>query len=101
MIFMVVSTWPLSSSEELGKVTVDLQSRPLPEYMKRLGQYVVTGADSLKSHSIYEAEKGHDDEAYTEILNRFLEYKTIPGYNFVVENVLPLEAALSLMGLKL
>lgn len=58
MQFMVVLTWPLSSSTDVGKVSVELLSKPLPEYLKRLGLYVVPGGEGVKEYALYEAERG-------------------------------------------
>jgi hypothetical protein len=99
MQFMVVLTWPLSSTTDVGRISVELLSRPMPEYLKRVGLYVVPGGDGVKEYALYESGKGQEEAAYKEILNRFVEYKTVSGFRFTIENVLPAEEALGLIGM--
>jgi hypothetical protein len=90
MFFMVTETWPSTSSVELGKASIESISRPLPEFMKRLGNYVVFGGDGVKAYALYEAEDGKEREGYKEVVGRF---------KCNVEIVLPIDEALPLIGL--
>jgi hypothetical protein len=99
MFFMVTETWPSTSSVELGKASIESISRPLPEFMKRLGNYVVFGGDGVKAYALYEAEDGKEREGYKEVVGRFAQFMSVEGFKCNVEIVLPIDEALPLIGL--
>jgi hypothetical protein len=101
MFYMLVTRWPLSSSDEVGKVTVDVLSKPLPDYLKMLGPYVVPTAEGVKGYRLYEVEDAREWEAYKYLVDQEASYRVIEGYSAVIEPVLSAAEALSMVGLKL
>jgi hypothetical protein len=100
MFYMTIVRFPMSSSEQMGKTTVEALSKPLPDYLKRNGPYVVPTAEGVKSYSLYEAEKGHD-EAFQFIADWCATFRVVEGYSVAIEPVLTAAEALSMLGLKL
>ena len=101
MFFMAVSRWPLSSSEQVGKVSVELLKKPQQDYYKRVGPYVIPTAEGVKSYMLYDVEEGREGEAYKYLGDTFMSFRVVEGYSFVIEPVLTVEEALAMVGLKL
>ena len=101
MFFMSVQRWPLSSSEQVGKIAVELLRKPKPDYYKRTGPFVILTAEGVKSYFLYDVEDGHEGEAYKYLTDIYLTYRVVEGYSVVIEPLLTAEDALAMLGLKL
>jgi len=100
MMYMVTETWPSKSSAEVGEKSREVLQMSQP-HVKRLGTYLTPGGDGIKGYALFEAEKGHDEEAFKEIIAAFSHYLTVDGFKFTVEPVLPPEEALGFIGINL
>jgi len=58
---MTVSTFPLKSSVDLGKVFLEAVAKQL-NYVNRLGMWVCYGGEGIKAWFVYETTKGHEEE---------------------------------------
>jgi len=101
MLFFLTETWPLTSSVDVGKEAMKLASTPLPRYMKMHGPWVTLGGDGVKSYTIYEVKKGHEDEGYKVVVKRLAGMFSIEGFKASTEVVLPMVEALPFVGLSL
>jgi len=101
MFYMSVTRWPLSSSEQVGKVSVELLKKPPPDYLKRIGTYVVPTAEGVKAYMLHDVKDGREGEAYKYLVDTFATYRVVEGYSVVIEPLLVVEEALSMLGLKL
>ena len=101
MFFMAVQRWPLSSSEQVGKISVELLRKPPQDYYKRIGPYVVMTVEGIKAYMLYDVEEGREGEAYKYLADLYVSYRVVEGYSVVIEPVLTAEEALPMLGLKL
>ena len=100
MFYMTVGRWPLSSSEQVGKATIEAMQKPLPDYLKRIGHYVAPTAEGIKSIVLFEAEKGHN-EAFGFLADYYAAYRVVDGFNISIEPLLTVAEAMPMLGLKL
>ena len=98
MLYMAVSTFPLKSSVDLGKVFLEVVAKQL-NYVNRLGMWVCYGGEGIKAWFVYETTKGHEEEGLKELTNYYTAYMNIEGYKVDIHPVLKPEEALSLIGL--
>ncbi|MGB2583972.1 MAG: hypothetical protein WBC89_07460 [Dehalococcoidia bacterium] len=101
VLFMLKETWPTKSSVAVGKVAVQILSMPLPSYVKMYGPFVTLGGDGIKVYTVYDAEKGHEEEWHKELMKQQAEHFGIEGFKSSVEVVLSVQDALPLVGLSL
>lgn len=98
MLYMAISTFPLKSSVDLGKVFLEAVSKELT-YVNRLGMWVCYGGEGIKAWFVYEITKGHEEEGFKELTNYYTVYFNIEGYKVDLLPVLKPEEALQLIGL--
>ena len=79
----------------LGNLGMDVSKVERPG----LGIYVAAGGDDLKSYSLYEIEKGHEEEGAKEVNKRLVPFFNIEGWKFTWEPLMTPEEALPLIGL--
>ena len=99
MFFVVSQTWPLSSNEEIGRVSVEMLIDPWPDYMERVILLLSPGGEGAKSIAVYKVEDGKDAEAYQKMVERFLKFSVVPGYKITIEPYLTVKQGLSIVGL--
>jgi len=59
------------------------------------------GGDGIKACTIWDVEKGHEEEALLVIMRNLMEYANIGGQKFTLEPVITGADALPLVGLSL
>lgn len=102
MFILATNTWPGKYSTEVGKITIDsVKSNPLPDFLKRVGMYIVFGAEGLKSYALYDVDEGHEYEGYKDICNRFARFFPIEGFQTTIECLIPVEEGLNFVGLSM
>ena len=99
MIYMVTTTYPLKYASEIGKVYMEKMDKPKAALINRVGLWLNAGEDGVKSWSVYEVEKGRENEGYKEIISRHSPYFSIEGFKLKIEAVLKPEDALPLIGI--
>jgi hypothetical protein len=98
---MVVSRWPLSSTDDVGKVTVEVLSKPGDEHVKRREIFGSSDSeDGLKSYVLVECEDEHLTGVLKRLTEDFVAFKAVPGYTYSVETLMGLEESLAVLGLK-
>jgi hypothetical protein len=99
---MVVSRWPLSSTDEVGKVTLEVLKKPALEYVKRREMFgAADSEDGIKSYVLLEIEDEHLNDGLKRLTEDFMEFRVVPGYTYSIETLIGAEDAFALMGLKL
>ncbi len=99
---MVTSKWPMASSNDVGKVFLEVWSRPVPDYVKRREVFTAAGADDgLKSYLLMEYEDEHLNEGLLRIGEDLVAFAVVPGYTYNVETLVSPEDALAMLGLKM
>ena len=101
MFFQAVQRYPLSASEQVGKLAVELLRKPPPDYYKRMGPYVGLTAEGVKAFMLYDVEEGREGEAYKYLADIYATYRVVEGYSVVIEPLLAVDEALSILGLKI
>lgn len=99
MLFMGTHTFPLEKSVAVGQLTVKALPT-LPPYIK-INSFVNMGGDGLMVWTIWEVEKGHEDEGLLFIMKHRMQHANIGGQKFTLEPVLTGADALRLLGLSL
>jgi len=97
MLFMVTQTYPTKSVAEVAKVGMERLAKAPPPYVKRLGVYTTPGGDGLKSYSLYEIEKGHEEEGAKEVNKNLVAFFNIEGWKFTWESLMTAEEAATLL----
>ena len=101
-LIMTTSKWPLSASDEVGKVFLDVWSKQQPDYVKRREVLITAGGeDGLKSYLVMEYEDEHLNDGLIRLSEDMATYRTIPGFTYCFETLMGPEAAVSILGLKL
>ena len=98
MLYMATSTFPLESAVDAGKVFVEALSKQL-NYVNRVGMWLCYGGEGIRTWSVYELTKGHEDEGIKELVNYYTAYYKIEGYKVEIHSVLKPEDALPLIGI--
>lgn len=101
MFLMAVQRWPMSASEKVGKMAVDLLRKTPPDYYKRIGPFATFTEEGVKSYLLYDVEDGREGEAYRYLTDVYATYRAVEGYSVVIETLLSIDEALALLGLKL
>jgi hypothetical protein len=98
---MITQTYPLKSVKEVGRIFVEeVTISPTPEYINLIGIYVAYGGKGVKAFTLYEVEKGKEDEGYKEIMQRFTPFFPVQGFEIDMDWVLPVQDALPMIGLE-
>jgi hypothetical protein len=98
---MVVSRWPLSSTDDVGMVTAEVLSKPAADYVKKREIFGTSDSEEgLKSYVLVEFEDEHLSEGLKRLTEDFIAFKAVPGYTYSVETLMGLEESLALLGLK-
>jgi len=98
MLYMVMTTLPMKSSVDAGKIFVEELANPL-SHVKRVDMWISYGGDGAKTWEIHETEKGYDEEGYLELSNYLAKYRDVEGFKIDILPVLKPEDALSLIGI--
>jgi hypothetical protein len=101
MYFMAVQRWPLSASEQVGKIAVDNLRKPPKDYYKRIGPFTMFTDEGIKSYFLYDVEDGREGDAIKYWADVYMSFKAVEGYSIVFEPLLAVDDALALLGLKL
>ena len=101
MFLMAVQRYPISVSDQVGKIAVELLSKPPPDYYKRIGPYVGFDDKGVKAYLLYDIESGREGEAFKYLVDVYAAYRVVEGYSIEFEPLLGVEEALSVLGLKL
>ena len=100
MHIMYTVTYPLKSAKEVAKAFMEAIKNPLPDYISRSHVYNLYGGKGIKAYTIYEIEKGYEDEGLMEIAKRMTVYIDIEGFEITPEVVATSEEAIPLLGLE-
>ncbi len=100
MQVMATMSYPMKSTPEVGKAAVETYSKPL-EHANRMSTHVTYGGGGIKAYSLFELEKGFEDEGMKSIISNYLAYGGIEGFKVDTEVVVPIAEAMSLIGLSL
>ncbi len=98
---MAISTYPMASSEEVGKAFLESVKDPHPDYVTRIGLYSLFGGKGIKTYTLYEVAREHADEAMKELVNRQISFGRVQGYEVTLEWVLTAEETLPMIGLQM
>ena len=85
MFLIATVTYPLTSVLDAAKVFADNIDRERPAYLKSMGPYICYGGEGIKSVTIYEVEKGHEEEGLKDITGYFVQYHNVEGFKLIVE----------------
>jgi hypothetical protein len=99
MLFLATMTYPGSSIVDIVKLALKtLAENPYPEYTKR-NYYFTFGGDGIKGYTIYDIEKGKEEEGLKDILDRMtMVSMSIEGAKFTLETAFTLEEAFAMVG---
>lgn len=100
MHVMMVATYPLTSIPEAVKLYLEARKRPIPDFMKVIGEYSTYGGKGIKAYSIFEIEEGHVEEGGGEILTRMAPFYSVEGYEIAIEWLALPEDALPTLGVE-
>jgi len=98
MLYMVITSQPLKSTVEAGKIFVKTLENPM-RHVNRIGMWISYGGDGITNYSVLELEEGHEDEASKELVSYFIPFYAIEGYRVNIFPVLKPEDALPLIGM--
>ena len=98
MIYMVITSYPLKSTIETGKVFVKSAANPIP-HVNNIGMWIAYGGDGITNYWVAELEKGHEDEAVKAIVGYFVQYYDIEGFKIDMFPVAKPEDALPILGM--
>lgn len=85
MHIMYTVTYPLKSAKEVVKAFMVAMKNPLPDYITRSHVYNLYGGKGIKAYTIYEIERGHEDEGLMEIAKRMTAYIDIEEFEISTE----------------
>ena len=96
MFFMITSTYPPTKTREVVQIFGKSVAEPLPPLLKRLHVLGAggVGEQGLRSHSIFEADKGKEYDALIELNRRMAWYNNIEGIGYQIETLLTAEEAI-------
>lgn len=97
MNLMMTMTWPLKSSDDIGKAFVGLPA--LPDFLKRPVLFNCWGSEGNKSYALYEIDKGYEDEGIKAITERYVHFRTVEGCRVTAEVLLSVQDSLAMIGL--
>lgn len=100
MRVMVTISYPTTSTMAVGKAAVESLKKPF-EHGERISMHVTYGNGGLKAYSLYEFEKGYEDEASRQLFQNFVPFYDIEGFKLDMEIVVPVAEALPMIGLSL
>lgn len=98
MLNMVVTSYPLKSTVEAGKVFANSFANPM-SHVNTLGIWVSYGGDGIATYSVVELEKGYEDEGIKSLGNKLAKYYDVEGYKINIIPVLKPEDALTTVGI--
>ncbi len=98
MLNMVVTSYPLKSTVEAGKVFANSFANPM-SHVNTLGIWVSYGGDGIATYSVVELEKGYEDEAMKALISYFVQFYNIEGFKVDIIPVAKPEDALSILGI--
>ena len=99
---MVVGKWPLSSSDDIGKVTLEVLSKPASDFIKRREIFsTAAGEDGLKSYVLVEIEDEHLNDGLKRLAEDFIAFRVVPGYTYSFETLMGMEESMAAVGLKI
>lgn len=96
MLKMVNSTYPLTRSKEVAEAFMKSSEKPL-SYANRLGTWTGYGGEGVNVWSIYELEKGHEEEGSNELFKLLVNFYHIEGFKVNIQTVLKPEDAILLI----
>jgi hypothetical protein len=98
MHFMVITSQPLKSSIEAGKVFVKGLENPMP-HVNMVGMWLSYGGEGITNYMVVEMEKGYEDEGIKALGDKLVPYYDIEGYKVNIIPVLKPDEALTMIGL--
>lgn len=98
MLLMVITSQPLKSTVEVGKVFAASLASPM-SHVNTVGMWLAYGGEGVITYLVVELEKGFEDEGNKEIANILVKYYDIEGYKAQIIPVLKPEEALSMIGM--
>ncbi len=98
MLVMVKGTFPLKSSKQVGEAFVKSMEKPIT-HSNLIGTWLGYGGKGLEFWSVYELEKGYEEEGRMELIESEVQLYDIEGYKVDIVNVIKPEDALTLMGM--
>ena len=100
MLVMTKGTFPFQSSKQVGETFLKAMEKPLTR-SNLIGTWLGYGGEGIEFWSIYELEKGHEEEGRMELVEAEVLFYDIEGYKVDIINVMSPEDALTLVGMSL
>ena len=99
MLLMNECYFPFTSATAFTrKALATLSSNPYPDYVKRT-YYVKPTGDGYKLYTVYDIDKGHEEEGLLDVVNRACQFgPCIQGLKGTLEPVLTIEQMFAIMG---
>ena len=97
VLIMVTAWFPPNKAAEVQKVYAEAFRKIPMTSEKTLVHAGLSDKEGMRSYHIYEIEKGKLEEAYNRISRRLLEFGSIEGYRYKVENLLTVEEVMAMM----
>lgn len=97
MYLMATTSWPMSSSVELGKAFLGLPE--MPDFLKRVSLFYAWGGVGVKAYSLYDVDDAKAREGFVALTSRMMQFRDIPGMEINVEPLLTIEEAMPMVGL--
>ncbi|KKM22541.1 hypothetical protein LCGC14_1624330 [marine sediment metagenome] len=80
MILLGIGKYPMQSSKEMVKRTMEIPR--LPEYIKGKGNYIYTDGEGAVGLVIYEFDSDKADEAIEQIDKAYWRLYDVPGFRY-------------------
>jgi hypothetical protein len=95
---MLSGSIPGSQASEWTKLALDtLANNPYPEFIKR-NYYFAFGEEGIRTYTIFEIDKGKEEEGLKDIQNRVLKFAvSLKGMKSVLEPVFTVEEIFTMM----
>lgn len=99
MRVMAIVTYPVKRAKEVGKIFVEKEkAAKRPDYVKRGEIYTRYGDKGIIVTSVSEIEKGHEEEGIKYLVEYYVDFYEVEGFEVQLPLVLTAEESLPLIG---
>ena len=96
MLVMVTGTYPLKSNKKVVEAFIKTSKKPM-SHANNIGTWACLGGEGMNFWSVYELEKGREEEGLMELAKSEVHFYDIEGYKVNYQNVVKPEDAISLL----
>jgi len=99
---MVTSSYPGHKADEIGQMFVGKKVPEVADFIKTINIWVSSVGSSDREYKIYALYEAPNDKLYEAIKSiaaRYAGYRTVEGFKYQMDSLLPVQETLPMIGL--